>query len=260
MECNILFTCAGKRNYLLRYFKEALKGKGKIIAVDNHKYAAASADADVFIQVPNIYDKTYVSKLEVIIRHHNVRALISLNDLELPILSKQKAYLEQLGVKVLLSNNSVINTTYDKWQTHIFIKSIGLNTPKTYIDFNLAIKDIEAGVLNFPVVLKPRFGSGSIGLEICDDIEELKLAYKLQNIKIKKSIFNKDSAADIAHSILIQEKLQGVEFGFDILNDFKGNFCDAYLREKIAMRFGETDKAISRINTSFNILAEKNRN
>lgn len=256
-KCNILFTCAGKRNYLLRYFKAALNGRGRIIAIDSHKYAAVSADADVFLQVPDIYDENYVSKLEDIISDFNIKALISLNDLELPILSKHKKRLEKNGVKVLVSNIDVIDTTFDKWETHKFIKSIGLNSPNTYKDFNQALKDIQKGILNFPIVLKPRFGSGSIGVEVCKDIEELKLAYKLQNIRIKSSIFSKASGVDIEHSILIQEKLQGTEFGFDIVNDLEGGFFATFLREKIAMRFGETDKAISVINKDFDAVSEK---
>ena len=31
---NILFTCAGRRRYLLKYFKEIIGGSGKIVATD----------------------------------------------------------------------------------------------------------------------------------------------------------------------------------------------------------------------------------
>lgn len=256
MDCNILFTCAGKRNYLLKYFKKALKGKGKIVAIDNHEYAAASVDADVFRQVPDIYDNTYISRLEAIIKEFDISAVISLNDLELPIISKYKHRLEAHGAKVIVSDKNVIDITFDKWATHQFIESIGLNSPKTYINLQMALKDIEKGVLNFPIVLKPRFGSGSLGVEVCESIEELKLAYKLQNIKIKRSIFNIDSDADIENSILIQEKLDGIEYGFDLVNNFKGDFFAVFLRQKIAMRFGETDKAKSAINTDFDLVAQ----
>lgn len=256
MDCNILFTCAGKRNYLLRYFKKALKGEGKIVAIDTHKYAAAAADADVFIQVPSINDEAYVLRLEEIIKAYNISAVISLNDLELPILSKHKKRLEVNGAKVLVSNEKVINTTFDKWETHQFLESIGVNSPKTYIDVKLALKDIEDGILSFPIILKPRFGSGSLGIETCESVEELKLAYKLQNIKTKRSIFNVNGDVETDSLIIIQQKLEGVEYGFDIINDFKGDFFASFLREKIAMRFGETDKAKSAINADFDVVGQ----
>ena len=44
---NILFTCAGRRNYLLEYFKEATGGKGSVIAADMSRSAPAMAVADI---------------------------------------------------------------------------------------------------------------------------------------------------------------------------------------------------------------------
>ena len=52
---NILFTCAGRRNYLINYFKEALNGNGQIIAVDEQVLAPAMEDADISIKVPSLY-------------------------------------------------------------------------------------------------------------------------------------------------------------------------------------------------------------
>lgn len=257
MGYNLLFTCAGKRNYLLRYFKEVLKDRGKIIAVDSHKYAAASVDADIFIQVPNIYDDDYISVLEKIIVDYNISALISLNDLELSILSKHKDFLEKNGTKVLVSNNNVINKTFDKWETHKLIKKLGLNSPKTYINFNDALKDIKKNILHFPIILKPRFGSGSIGVEICKDLDELNLVYKLQNKRLKESKLDIYNNFEIENFILIQEKLFGKEFGFDIVNNFEGKYFGTFLREKLAMRYGETDKARSAKDEFFNSLTIK---
>ena len=57
---NILFTCAGRRNYLINYFKEALEGNGKVFVVDMQINAPSMIDADVAIQVPEIYDDNYI--------------------------------------------------------------------------------------------------------------------------------------------------------------------------------------------------------
>ena len=88
MAINILFTCAGRRNYLINYFKEALKGEGLIIATDMSASAPAMVDADLAITVPGIYDDDYIEVLKTIVKTHQVSAIISLNDLELPIFSK----------------------------------------------------------------------------------------------------------------------------------------------------------------------------
>lgn len=242
---NILFTCAGRRNYLINYFKEALNGKGKVYATDMQLNAPAMVDADVAIKVPGIYDQAYVPALKKIIAENNINAVISLNDLELPILSSHKQELETTGAKVIISDERAIKISFDKWETARFIESIGLNSPQTYIDFEKAVDAVEAKELDFPLVIKPRWGSASIGIDFPEDMQELKLAYELQNMRIVRTILKEASNEDIKHSILIQEKIKGKEYGMDVLNDFNGNYVGTFVREKLSMRAGETDKAVS---------------
>lgn len=242
---NILFTCAGRRNYLINYFKEALKGRGKVFASDMQLSAPALVDADQAIQVPGIYDNGYIPALKEIIKEHDIDAVISLNDLELPILSTHKGDLESLGTKVIVADEKAIAISFDKWKTVSFLKEIGLKSPKTFIDFDKAVDAINRGELKFPLVVKPRWGSASIGIEFPEDLEELKLAYQLQTLRLERTILKEASKEDLFHAILIQEKIPGKEFGMDVLNDFEGNYIGTFVREKLAMRSGETDKAVS---------------
>ena len=91
--------------------------------------------------------------------------------------------------------------------------------------------------------MKPRWGSGSIGLESIADMEELDTYYHLLMKKIKKTILATASVGD--EYIMIQEKLTGKEFGLDIMNDLEGNNVAVSVKQKLAMRAGETDKAIT---------------
>lgn len=260
---NILFTCAGRRNYLINYFKDALQGNGLVLAADNQLSAPALVDADVAIQVPSIYCDTYIEKLKELIRSYDIDAIISLNDLELPLLSKNRNTLEDLGAKVIVSSPEVIDIAFDKWRTFKFFKEIGVDTPKTYITLSDAQNALAKGELEFPLVIKPRWGSASIAIDIVENGVELDLAYQLQRIKIQKSILKDASSEDMEKSILIQEKINGDEYGIDLLNDFEGNHYGSFIRKKLGMRSGETDKAISVINEDFSkiarIIAEKTK-
>ena len=256
-KINILFTCAGRRNYLINYFKEALKGEGQIIAADEQMNAPAMIDADIAIKVSNIYSDNYVNEIVEIVKKHSVTAIISLNDLELPALSRNKSLFEQHGAKVLISNSNIISIGFDKWKTYQFLKDLNLNTPKTYIKLDKALEDIENGSLKFPLVLKPRWGSASAGLYYLESIKELKLSYKLQKIKLKHPILCNANKKDLKNNILIQEKLEGKEYGMDIVNDFNGNYYGSFAREKLAMRSGETDKALSIKDERFEKLGKK---
>src|SRR5690606_5184387 len=127
---NILFTCAGRRNYLINYFKEDLKGEGKEFATDMQLTAPALVDADVALQVPAIYSEDYIPSLLKIVQDNNINCVISLNDLELPILSEAKAQIETLGAKVIVSNEEAIKIAFDKWETVKFLEANGLKSPK----------------------------------------------------------------------------------------------------------------------------------
>jgi carbamoyl-phosphate synthase large subunit len=248
---NILFTCAGRRNYLINYFKEALNGDGLVIASDMQVSAPALIDADIAVKVPAIYDENYIPTLFNIVKANNVQAIISLNDLELPLLSVVKEQFEDLGVKVIVSDQEVINISFDKWETVKFLEKHKILSPKTYINLLDAINAIKSGQLKFPLVVKPRWGSASIGIEFPETLEELELIYRLLTIKLKKTILAEVSSQDLDHAILIQEMIKGEEYGMDVLNDFNGKYFGTFVRQKILMRAGETDKAISVIDHEF---------
>ena len=176
---NILFTCAGRRTYLLKYFKENLSEGDKVVATDMQLSAPALQAADVKIQVPAVYDPNYVDITLGICKEQKIDLLLSLNDLELPILSENKARFEALGVKVVVSDPEVIDICFDKYMTAQWVESLGLHAPKTYVRLEDAKRALAAGEVSFPLFMKPRWGSGSIGLESISDMEELDILLSL---------------------------------------------------------------------------------
>lgn len=240
---NIIFTCAGRRTYLLRYFKDNLSEGDKIVATDMQLSAPALQVADVKLQVPAVYDPEYVNITLNICKEHKIDALLSLNDLELPILAENKSRFEEIGVKVIVSEPQVIDISFDKYKTAQWVESLGLVAPKTYVRLEDAKKALATGEIEFPLFMKPRWGSGSIGLESIADMEELDIYYNLLMKKIKKTILATASVGD--EYIMIQEKLTGSEFGLDIMNDLNGKNIGVSVKQKLAMRAGETDKAVT---------------
>ena len=240
---NILFTCAGRRTYLLKYFKENLLSSDLIIATDMQLTAPALQIADVKIQVPSVYDSKYVDTTIDICKSYKINALISLNDLELPILSVNKHLFESIGVEVIVSSPEVIDICFDKYKTAQWIESIGLCAPQTYVRMCDVKKALSEGDIAFPLFMKPRWGSGSIGLETIDDMDELEMYYHILSKKIRKSILATASVGE--EYIMVQEKLTGDEFGLDVMNDLNGKNIGVSVKKKLAMRAGETDKAVT---------------
>lgn len=241
---NILFTCAGRRRYLLKYFKEAIGESGKIIATDVQLSAPALTVADIKLQVPTVYSEEYIPTLLDICKKNEIKILISLNDLELPILAEHKKIFQAVGVSLIVSSPEVIDLCFDKYKTALWVQSLGLKVPQTYIDYNEACNAIKHKHMSFPVIIKPRWGSGSIGVEIAEDEDELEMIYKLDKKKLKRSILATVSETDDA-CLLIQEMIRGNEYGLDIMNDLRGVCRGVSVKQKLAMRSGETDKAMT---------------
>ena len=253
---NILFTCAGRRNYMIRYFKESLMGNGNIFAADMEPSAPALADADKAFIVPPIYSESYIDILWDICTSVQVDAVISLNDLELPILADNKERFSNAGITLIIASKEVIDLTFDKLKTALYANEVGLNTPLTYSNLNEAQDAINQKLLRYPVILKPRWGSASIGIEIAHSEEELRLTYQLLNLKLRRTILAEVSNQAPEEAIIIQEYLNGQEYGVDIINDLNGNYRATIVKRKISMRSGETDKAITVHNASIDSMGE----
>ena len=94
---------------MLKYFKEQLGDKGLIIGTDMQLSAPALTAADIKEQVPAVYDKNYINTTLEICQRHDVNAIISLNDLELPILAANRQKFEDIGISVIVSSPEVID-------------------------------------------------------------------------------------------------------------------------------------------------------
>ena len=87
---NVLLTCVGRRNYLVRFFQEALGGQGHVFAADVSGDAAGMQEAERAFLLPPISHPRYIPHLHTLCARNEVRLLISLNDLALELLSHHR--------------------------------------------------------------------------------------------------------------------------------------------------------------------------
>ncbi|KPH65143.1 ATP-grasp domain-containing protein [Pseudoalteromonas porphyrae] len=249
---NILLTSVGRRSYLVNYFKDAVKAySGKVFAA-NSVETFALKQADFYTLTPQIYSEEYVDFLINYCLNNEIKVIISLFDIDLPILALNKQKFKQHGIDVIISDFDVINICNDKWLSYQFLLDKGIPTPKTYIDLDSAKQAILKGDLQYPIIIKPRWGMGSIAIYKADNEQELDVFYKKVLREINSSYLRFESGADINKAILIQECIAGGEFGIEILNDLQGNHVATFCKEKVAMRSGETDIAVTVENSALN--------
>jgi len=255
---NILLTCVGRRNYMVDYFRSVLEPSGgKVYVTNSHPNAAGFASADGGFIVPSLYDPEYIDRLTQICHQFDIQAIIPLYDLELPVLAEARNRLSTKGIRAVVSSPDVINICNDKWQTRSFLEGCSFHTPQTFLSIDSALEALALSEVDFPVLLKPRWGMGSIGLIEADNEMELRFNYSKIKRIIEKSPLLNASFHDHERMILIQEKLSGQEYGLDVINDLQCNYVTTFAKKKIAMRYGETDIAMTVVDHDLNHLGQE---
>lgn len=226
---NILICSVGRRVKLVEFFKEELVNEnGMVIAVDCDPTAPALYHADKYEIVPRINHPEYIHHLKDVCRKYKVDGMISLIDPELLILASFKEELEIEGVKVIVSRKEVVDICYDKYETFRFLRDNEIPFVPTFVSMDQVFQELNEGKINFPLIVKPKNGSASIGIRKIDSMAEL--------IALQNNI----------EEFIIQPFLHGEEFGVDCYIDLLTNeTTNIFTKKKLRMRAGETDKSIS---------------
>lgn len=239
---NIMLTSVGRRAYMVKYFKEILNNKGKVYVCNSDDTSIAFKYADEKVISPLIYNEQYIPFLLNYCKKNAIDILISLFDIDLFILAQHKKQFEEIGTKVIVSDPEIIEVCNDKWKTYQFLKYNGFNTPSSFLNINEVKEKITINELSYPIVVKPRYGCGSISISIAYDKEDLYYLTKKANKDIASSYLKYESAVT-EDKVIYQECLKGQEYGADIINNLNGETQNVIIRKKLAMRSGETDIA-----------------
>ncbi len=244
---NVLLSCVGRRGYLVDYFREALAGQGRVIAANSDPLTDGMWRADRAHEVPAVNDAGYIDALLEIAEREKVELVVSLFDIDLPFLSAAQERFAARGIRVAVSNEAVVDIANDKWRTQIFLQEHGFDGPRTWASLPAALDALNASEVRWPLFVKPRWGMGSIGVQVAHDADELRFFYEHTRRAIARSyltlmedrVIEKDGRGDV----LIQEGIAGQEYGLDIFNDFERRHVITTVKRKVRMRSGETDVA-----------------
>lgn len=225
---NILILSCGTRNKIVQYFKNELGDTGQVMATDSSKLAPALYDADKYFIVPKMSDEGYLDIILSICKENNIKGILSLIDPELSLLSKNRDAFLAIGTIPIVSNYDVVEMCFDKYRFYEFLNKNNVKTVRSYIDKEVFYRDVESGIIEYPVFIKPVRGSASINISKVTAKEEVELLFQQFD------------------NLMIQEFMDGIEIGADTYIDMITNEPVAiFTKEKIKMRAGETDKSVS---------------
>jgi carbamoyl-phosphate synthase large subunit len=223
----VLLSSIGRRGYLAKYFRQAVGNAGEVWGADSSSYAPAFIYCDKVILLPKVGDAGYAESLFDLCKKNRIDLVVPLIDPELEVLSKISDKFKNSGIMVVVSPARTIEIAFDKYLTYLHAKQAGIDVPETVTTIEEALNLVTAGKISWPLMVKPRKGSASMYVYTCGNEEELRLAFKN------------------CPGPVIQQFLSGDEYGYDIFCDSDFKPVSVLCKRKIAMRAGETDKAVS---------------
>ena len=228
---NILITSIGQRGYLIKHFKEN-NPEVNVYAADATEYAPGLQDADKGFVVPLAKDPKYLEAMLNICKKYDVNGIVSINDLELPILAKYADVFRDNGIYPVISDEEVVDICFDKYKTYLFCTKNGIGVPRTFL-YNEVEKIVEAldnGEINFPIIAKPRKGSRSVGIQLVENIDQLN--------QIVTTMHESNLPED--EKLMFQEYIDSDQYSVHVFNNEKKEPIKVVGMINIFKHFGET--------------------
>ena len=225
---NVLMCSVGRRGELLKNFRSSMVSGSKIIATDLSPYAPALYMADKQYLVPRIDDPAYIEMILDICKKEKINAVTTFIDPEIEILAKNRDKFEAQGVEVLAPYEETAKLCFDKYLMFQHLMKNNIPTVMTWGTLEQFEKAFDAGEVEFPVFVKPRTGSGSVG------------ARKVYSYEILSEAMAEDP------SLIIQEYMDCIDLDADVYIDtITHEAVAAFSKKKIETRIGGASKTVS---------------
>ena len=224
---NLLVLSCGTRNKLVSFFKES--GFEKIVGTDCSNLAPALYETDAHYLVPRMSEPGYLSEILAICKKEKIDAVLPLQEDELHLIAQKKELFLENQILPIVSELETIDLCRDKMKFYQHLKTAGIPVLPSYDNLEAFRTAYACGKESFPVFVKPVSGAGSIG------------AMKVNSMELLTALIK-----DSKEPLMIQRFSKGKEYGADIYVDLlSGKVTDIFLKEKIRMRAGETEKSVS---------------
>jgi carbamoyl-phosphate synthase large subunit len=209
-ELGVLLTGVGKRYDIVSAFAQ----HGTVVAADPNPLAPAQYAAHHRAAVPRINDPAYVPTLRELCETLYLGAVVPLTDLDIEVLAHARAAGE---LPAFVPDPEIARATFDKYEAHLLLVRLRLPSPPTVLP--------GEPVASFPVMVKPRQGSGARSIHRASDAKAAEFFVQY-----------------VEEPTMVQRYMDGPEFSIDCLSDLRGRCLNAIPRTMIESRGGESIK------------------
>lgn len=211
---NILLFGTRRRIKFIKELKKASKifGGIKLIGIDTDYLDPFRFHIDKFHIIPRDIDDR-LEKIIEIVKNENISTVIPWSDKDILFLMKHRSIFKRQGADILLPPNKYVEIFNDKLLCSKWLVDNKLEHPNTWV----------TNSIKFPIIAKPRFGQGSLGVKIIETPTQLD----------SNPLFK-----DSEHYIL-QDILLGTEYTIDVMLDESYNPFFIVPRKRVKTRGGE---------------------
>ena len=175
MKINVLLTGAGGN--LAHFIYRALlytKLDLRIVACDYSYNAVGLYQADVGYVVPPAKDINYVPTIMEICQRESIHIIMVGGMAEMRVLAQNKDSIKgKTGAFVVTSSPEVLRTAEDKWELAKYLAQAGFDFPRSALPNDQGELTKFMDQVAFPYVVKDRLGSGSQGLAVARNKQQL---------------------------------------------------------------------------------------
>jgi len=222
----VLLTGVGKRYDIVSCFAALTH----TVAADPSPLAPAQYAAHARVAVPRMDDPGYVPALQRLCEEHGVGAVLPLTDLDIEILAVAR---EQRGLPAMVPSAQVARATYDKYEAHLLLERLGLPSPPT------VLPDADLDALDYPVMVKPRRGSGARSIHLAHDAAQARMFVDYVQ---EPAPATRPKGLPAGEPVMLQRAMGGDELSIDCLGDGDGRCLNAIPRTMLESRGGESIK------------------
>jgi carbamoyl-phosphate synthase large subunit len=212
----------------LRLLDESVRQVGlepRMLATDITPVSAAFHATEAARLVPRYSDPACLDRLLDLCRDMAVGLIVPTIDPDLPFYATHRQRFEQIGTRVMVSAAETIDICNDKRRTHEWLMANGFPVVPQ-IDAQRLLSGDAIDGWTYPVFVKPRGGSSSVGARVVRDPQELRLAVS-------------------DDSYIAQRVARGNEYTVDVYVDRAGRCRSAVPRLRIETRGGEVNKGMT---------------
>jgi len=143
-----------------------------LIGLDANAWSAGLYQCDAHVVIPPVAEgEAYIGALERAIRDYHIDALIPGTDTELYAIACARERFAALGCRAISSTPDFVRMARDKLATCTALVSRGIAFART-MTWRETVWSARS--MSFPVIVKPKDGSGSTGVKVLFDAEGLR--------------------------------------------------------------------------------------